>query len=610
MQALMLAAGMGKRLGEYTKDVTKCMVSINGKLLIDYAIEALLLAGIDKLIIVTGYKRERLKTYLREKYILPKSTKPLSITFIDNPSFDTTNNIYSLSLATQELLKDDTILLESDIIFERSVIKELVESKDKNLAVVSHFETWMDGTVTLLNKTNDIIGIIDKKNFNWQEIEQYYKTVNIYKFSAEFSKQYYVPFLNAYQTAFGTNAYYEQVLKVVSFLDHSSLRAYPISGNRWHEIDDAADLIIAKTKFSSGEEKLHLIQQNYGGYWRFPSLLDFCYLVNPYFPPEQLVTELKSNFDSLLRHYPSGDKQQSTLAGKIFNVSPEHIAVGNGAAELIAALGKSINGIIAIPYPTFNEYPERFINAQIVPIPIQPDFSYSIDTVLSTVKTNRASAVLLINPDNPSGHFLTQNDIVTLLNKLSTMPVKVIYDESFIDFAQPEKRYTLIQDTYLTKYPNLIVIKSISKSFGVPGLRLGILASSNNEFIQNIQRQTSIWNINSFAEYFLQIYDKYKNIYENACNQVYQERIRFAQALSQIKNLTVYKSEANYLLCKIDSGISAETLATSLLKQNIFIKDLSSKKGFENGQYIRLAIRNTEENNILLSALTELIYNK
>lgn len=245
----MLAAGMGKRLGRYTQNATKCMVPVNGKTLIEYCIEALLKAGIRTMIIVIGYKGDALKKFLDGKY--PK----MRITWIENPVYDKTNNIYSLFLASNELEKDDTILLESDLIFDPALIGELIENPEPNLAVVSHFEPWMDGTVTLIDSQNNITGMLGKKQFLWENIGDYYKTVNIYKLSKEFSSKYYVPFLAAYQEAYGQNEYYEQVLKVISFLDCTNLRAYPISGERWYEIDDMQDLAIASNRFACKEKK-------------------------------------------------------------------------------------------------------------------------------------------------------------------------------------------------------------------------------------------------------------------------------------------------------------------------------------------------------------------
>ena len=604
MQALMLAAGMGKRLGNYTKNATKCMVPVNGKTLIEYAIESLIYAGIKKFTMVVGYKKDVLKNFLKGKY------PQIQIDFIDNDVYDSTNNIYSLYLARDVLSSDDTILLESDLIFDKEIIREIVSSPEKNLAVVSHFENWMDGTVTVLNEEKAIKRIVSKSDFDWNKIDSYYKTVNIYKFSKEFSKNIYMPFLGAYQTAYSKNEYYETVLKVISYLDGDILKAHLVDGSRWYEIDDPADLKIASTRFSSGKEHLESMYKTFGGYWRYPAMLDFCYLVNPYFPPKALVNEMKQMSDILLESYPSGDKQQSLLAGKIFGVLPEHIAVGNGAAELIASISELSSGKVVVPFPTFNEYPNRFGNENTVWLPANEDFSYSVEDIVRSAEENSASYVLLINPDNPSGHFFTKQEVIVLAEQLSSKNVKLILDESFVDFAEPEIRFTFIDEELISKHKNVIVIKSISKSYGVPGIRLGVLVSGDESLIEKIQKNTSIWNINSFAEFFLQIFDKYKKFYGSACDKIAEERVRFSSELSKIPRVKVYESQANYLLCKLSGEaekIGSLGLAEKLLDgYNILIKDLSSKKGFEKGQFIRLAVRNCQDNDRLIFALKEI----
>ena len=201
MQALMLAAGMGKRLGRFTKDSTKCMVPVNGKTLIEYAIEALIELQIKKFVLVVGYKAEVLKEFIAQKFPQER-LQGLAIEYVENPWYDTTNNIYSLYLARDYLIQDDTLLLESDLIFKHSVLEQVLASNEKNIAVVSKYEPWMDGTCVLMNPSNEIVGMIDKAGFNWNNMEDYYKTVNIYKFSKEFSQNYYLPFLEAYQKAF------------------------------------------------------------------------------------------------------------------------------------------------------------------------------------------------------------------------------------------------------------------------------------------------------------------------------------------------------------------------------------------------------------------------
>jgi len=598
MQAIILAAGMGKRLGKYTQDGTKCMVRVNGKSLIERALEALIEVGIKRVVLVVGYRAERLRDFLAGRYA------ELEIIYVVNEIYATTNNIYSLWLAREHLAGDDTILLESDLIFQPQILKRLIADSEPNLAIVSKFEAWMDGTVTLMDEDRNIISVIDKAAFKWKRVEEYYKTVNIYKFSRHFSQSYYLPFLEAYLTAFGHNQYYEQVLKVLAMLEDVQFKALPVSAKLWYEIDDPNDLSVAETIFSKHEAKLELMQARYGGYWRFPGLLDYCYLVNPYFPPKRLIKEMKSSFTELLTQYPSGAAIQGSLAGKFFGIEPESAAVGNGAAELIDAVSRLLPGTIAIASPAFNEYPARFGPGRSLIFPTaSKDFSYTAEELEGAMKG--ADILVLVNPDNPSGHFLGEAETKGLIDRLISAGKRVIVDESFADFAVPEKRFTLLDEGYLAPRPGLLVIKSISKSYGVPGIRLGILASGDRSLIAAARKLVPVWNINSLGEFFLQIADKYKADYSYACDRLATERARFASALQATGRLAVYPSQANYLLCRLVDGTDSRKLAAQLLDdRRIFIKDLSGKSGFpSDGQFIRLAVRTTEENDQLTAAL-------
>ena len=608
MQAVLLAAGMGKRLGRYTNNGTKCMVRVNGISLIERTITALVACKIKRFIIVVGYKSDVLKQFIAQKFP-KKSLGGMEIEYIENTVYDKTNNIYSLYLARKELEKDETILLESDIIFKTDTLKSLVESKDKNVALVSQFEPWMDGTCAVLDDDHCITGIIDKQHFNWNDTKNYHKTVNIYKLSREFSQQFYIPFLEAYQKAFGKNEYYETVLRVLTFLNARTLKAQSVAGSEWHEIDDPEDLAVAENKFADTEQKLSQMAARYGGYWRFPEIKDFCYLVNPFFPTKRMDDELTANFSTLLRAYPSGAAEQSLLAGKLFSVLPEHIVVGNGAAELIHSFGDMITGKTAIPYPTFNEYPARFCHSETVAIPVHDDFSYTSADIVKTVTESGAKHVLLINPDNPSGHFLKKEAVIALLDALKEKDVTLIWDESFIDFAEPALRYTLIDEVTLSAYPNLVVIKSISKSYGVPGLRLGVLASSRTDLVQKVRKSNAIWNINSFGEYFLQIFGKYEKDYKKACDFLAAERTRFMQKLAEeIPNLTVFPSQANFVMGKLTGACSFSSLAQRALQDHaLLIKDLSQKKGFDGKPFLRLAVMSPKENDFCVSVLKSIL---
>lgn len=604
MQALILAAGMGKRLGKYTSDNTKCMLKVNGKTLIERAIEALVGAGINKLILVLGYKGENVKQFLLHDCDNP-AVKQIKLVFIDNPIYDKTNNICSLFLAIDEFKKEDTILLESDLIYEPELIKRIVEDEEPNLVSVAKYEQWMDGTVVKLNQdTNSIVEFIEKKDFNYRDIEKYYKTVNIYKFSKHFINKEFVPFLKAYIEAYGENEYYELILKIIAHLSRSSLKALDVSDLKWYEIDDSQDLDISTCLFSEGETKLNNLQKRFGGYWRFDELLDYCYLVNPYFPTKGLLNKINYFSQTLISEYPSGQKVNCICASRLFNdVDTNHLVVGNGAAELISTLGNILTGKMLLSKSVFNEYARCFNKCKLHKLNLaKTNYSYDIDALKEALQNH--DCLCIVNPDNPTGAFIKEKDMLSLLNQAKLQNKTIIFDESFIDFSEPDKRYTFITDDILNSFPNLIVIKSISKSYGVPGIRLGVLASSNEALIQEIKQKIPVWNINSYGEYFLQIANLYKNDYILSCDKIAIERERMARALKQTlpKNCHIFPSEANYLM--VDLGdINSTKLTIKLLNQNIFIKDLRTKPAFTGKNFIRLAIRSDTENNQLINCI-------
>lgn len=600
MQALLLAAGMGKRLGELTKDRTKCMVEVNGEMLIDRTIKILSHFDITRLIIVIGFEGQRLKTYVKEKY-----DGVIDIDFIENPIYYKTNNIYSLALAKDEMCKDDTILLESDLIYNQDMIQLLLSSPYNNAALVAKYESWMDGTMVQIDSNNNIVNFIPKSAFNYSAIETYYKTVNIYKFSKDFSANSFMPFLEAYCKAMGNNEYYEQVLSVLAHLHNTSLKALPITTEKWYEIDDVQDLDIASCIFSEDIEKLSMYHKRYGGYWRFPNMIDFCYLVNPYFPTKRMLDEMSSNYNILLRNYPSGMSVNQLLAAKMFNLNNDFIIVGNGAAELIKSLMNNIDGKVGMVFPTFEEYSNRKKPDDIVAYyPNNWSFSYNANDLIDFYGDKEISTLLIINPDNPSGNFIPKNQLLELCQWTKAQNIRLVVDESFVDFSEDFENNSLLHNNILLQYENLVVVKSISKSHGVPGLRLGVIASSDTNLIKIIKQDVAIWNINSFGEFYMQIFGKYSSDYINACHYYIEERKLFENELKKIPYLKILPSQANFFMLKVLPPHNSSDLAKELLnKYNILIKDCNNKTGVDQSNYIRLAIRDRHDNDLLINAL-------
>ena len=614
MQAIILAAGMGRRLGELTKENTKCMVPVNGVRLIDRLLRQLSTLPLTRIIIVIGYKGKELKEYIQSTFLVPPST--FHIDFVENPIYDKTNNIYSLSMVKEQLQQDDTLLIESDLIFSERLFPMILENPYPNLALVAKYESWMDGTMVRLDEDQYIVNFISKQAFDYADVDSYYKTVNIYKFSREFLQQQYVPFLDAYTKAVGNNEYYENVLRIISLLNSHNMKALPIGNEKWYEIDDKQDLDIAEALFADDQDVIRKYYGRYGGFWRFPQMLDFCYLVNPYFPSKRMKDELRSNFDTLLTEYPSGMKVNTLIASKSFGVSEPYIVPGNGAAELIKVLMEGMDGKVGFIRPSFEEYPNRYDPSQQVTfVPSNEDYRYTADDLMAYFGDADIKSLLLINPDNPSGNFILKADVLRLAQWCEERAIRLVVDESFVDFSDTRSEEcgvrsdnSLLSDAILESYPHMAVMKSISKSFGVPGLRLGILASADTDLIARIKKEVSIWNLNSFAEFFMQIYNKHESDYLKACDKFLAERDSFEQHLRSVPFLRVMPSQANYFLCEVLPPYTATEIVIHMLRQhNILTRDCSKKPGLDpTKQYMRIAVRNHEDNMRLIEGLRKM----
>ena len=593
---------MGRRLGELTKENTKCMVPVNGVRLIDRLLGQLSGLKLNRVIIVVGYQGQKLIDYIGNRY-----EGKLKIEFAENPIYDKTNNIYSLSMVKDKLQEDDTLLIESDLIFSDRFFPMIIENPYPNLALVAKYESWMDGTMVRLDEEQHIVNFISKDAFDYSDVDSYYKTVNIYKFSKDFLQHQYVPFLDAYTKAVGNNEYYENVLRIISMLNSHNMKALPVGNEKWYEIDDKQDLDIAEALFADDKDVIRKYYGRYGGFWRFPQMLDFCYLVNPYFPSKRMKDELRSNFDTLLTEYPSGMKVNTLIASKCFGVSEQYIVPGNGAAELIKVLMEGdTKGKTGFIRPTFEEYPNRFDKSlQVTFTPQNDDYRYTADDLIQFFGDKDIKTLMLINPDNPSGNFIPKADVLRLAKWCEDRNIRLVVDESFVDLSVDYKTNSLLSDEILEAYPHMAVMKSISKSFGVPGLRLGILASANKELIAHIKKEVSIWNLNSFAEFFMQIYNKHEKDYLKACDKFVAERADFERQLKTIPYLRVMPTQANYFLCEVLPPYTAtEIVVYTLRNHNILTRDCSQKPGLNpNKQYMRIAVRNHEDNTRLVEAL-------
>ena len=247
----------------------------------------------------------------------------------------------------------------------------------------------------------------------------------------------------------------------------------------------------------------------------------------------------------------------------------------------------------------------RYTGEEVVFTPDNDDFTYTADDLMDFFGDQDIRNLIVVNPDNPTGNYIPKADLLRLIDWAGARNIRLVVDESFADFAvEPDN--SLIDQSLLEGHPWLYVMKSISKSYGVPGLRLGVLASGDQQAIAEMKKDVAIWNINSFAEFYLQIEQKYEKDYTVALERIRAERQRFEAALAGIEGLRVIPSQANYVMVELQNGMSARALTRQLLNQYaILVKDLSSKVRRQDKQYLRLAVRDTRDNDQLIAALRQ-----
>ncbi|MBN2920629.1 MAG: aminotransferase class I/II-fold pyridoxal phosphate-dependent enzyme [Lactobacillus sp.] len=605
MQALLIADKKLKCTNINVENNLNCMIEINGIKLIERLLKQLDLLSLERIIITIGNQNEILEN------LISSFGLNTNIDFISSCESLENGDVYSLYAARDYLCEMDTLIINTNLILDYEILSDVVKDNNENLVVIDKYKSWMTGKTAILNNENEIVGIENKYNLNSLTLKDSYKLVGLYKFSKTFFKKLCLPILEICSKLSCDTISIENLLGCMFESNDIAIGTYLIKNNYWYSINDIQDIDLASTLFSSDDNYVaEKMFGSWGGYWRYPQYLDYFYLVTPYYPTKPLVDEIKANFENLLYHYPSGMKVNSLLAAKEFDIKQDNIVVGNGAAELIKSIMSTIKGRTGFIKPTFEEYPNRLPEEEhIVFNVMSDDFSYSAEDIINYFYDKEIKNLIVVNPENPSGNYIEKKSMKKLLNWTKANNIKLIVDESFVDFVD-EENPTLIKQGVLDEYSNLYVVKSISKSYGVPGLRLGILASSDRETISWMKKDVSIWNINSFAEFYMQISNKYHKDYERALKLFREERKSFQQDLSEIEDLRIIPSQANYIMVELLNGIDAEWLKCKMLKdEKIFIKTLEKK--INNGKhYLRLAIRNHSDNTQFIYALKKVLSNR
>ena len=339
------------------------------------------------------------------------------------------------------------------------------------------------------------------------------------------------------------------------------------------------------------------------GYEKAKEIVDFCFIANPYYPTPEMLEDLKENFPNLIKSYPSSNPatSQKHLAA-VLHVNPDNLIIGNGATELIVLINTTLIDRIAVPVPTFGEYIEKLKDQRDAELyELRPEVNYRLHLpdYLAWVRRRGLKALLLINPGNPTGQLFSLDEMIDLMHRAKDMEL-VIVDESFIDFAgDPVPSLLQVAD----RFSNLLLVRSMSKHCGVPGLRLGY-AYSGNLFVLNRMRQfIPTWNVNTLAQYFLSLLPSTDNGYQEARRRLIGDVRELYNDLRAVPGIDIYPTGANFILIKIKGGMTAAKLQGLLLKNHgMYVRDCSNKIGMDDF-HIRVASQGREKDSRLVEAL-------
>ena len=359
--------------------------------------------------------------------------------------------------------------------------------------------------------------------------------------------------------------------------------------------------------YKTRSEKYKFICGQHGGYYRH-DFVDHAYLYNLYFPPEAFFADLKNQIHDIVLNYPVAQDALAKLVGKIIDQPAERIVVGNGAAELIKIVSGHIAGRLIVPVPSFNEYANASPSGHVVEFPLEfPSFQLDVDKFAAEALRVKADIAVVVSPNNPTSLLVPKPDLIRLAKKLERHNCMLIIDESFLDFAENPDQFSLEQD--IENWPNVAIFKSMSKAYGICGLRIGYMLTAHSKFAEAVRNGVHIWNINGFAEEFLRRLPDYKQDFIESCKKVKSDRDSLFKKLCGIKGMTVFKPDANFVFCRLpDSAQSAPEITKKLfIQHNMYIKDCAGKTQPDSDRYIRIASRTEAENCKLVDALIDVM---
>ena len=587
MKAIILAAGIARRMLPLSENRHKTLLPIGESTVLGRIMDGLLELGVRDITLVTGHRAGELRDALATRY------PELPIRYVHNPRYAETNNIVSLALALEQVpADDDVILIESDLIFAPSLLRALTLPGDDNLALVDRYRPGMDGTVVAV-EGGFITGVfpphLQGESFRHDDK---FKTLNIYRFNRDFLEKRFKPLLSCYANLIDGNVYYELVLGMLVNMQRERIRALVVDAP-WAEVDDPNDFASACFTFEPGE-RARILERGAGGHWNF-DLLDFHFLRNLHFPTDAMIAAVRQALPGLLRNYGSSQEVLDQKLGWHLKTTPGRAIALHGASQIYPGLPELLGpGPVLSPQPTFGEYRRTF--------PGQQTYADAPGIDLAALEAQAAgvSTIVFVSPNNPTGTTLPTEWLHDFAARHPKQ--RVIVDESFVDFSGERPLVERLEEKPLG---NVLVLKSLSKTLGVPGLRLGYAYTSDPELQRAIRARIPIWNLSAPAEFFLELSLKFRPELTASFQRSAADREDLAARLRALDCVAqVFPSGGDFLLVRLrgEAPAAGRRMLEALLARNLYVKDVSERFS-PPAPWLRLAVRLPADHARLCEAL-------
>lgn len=589
MTAIILAAGFGRRMRPLSDTTHKALLPVGNSTILGRIFDGLLSINVTDIVVVTGYRADDVRAFCAAAY------PTLPVRFVHNERYEQTNNIVSLSLAMAHTPLDrDVIVIECDLLFDAGVLQHLLRPTPGNIALVDRYRPGMDGTVVAVE--DGLITHVYPPHLQGPQFlyDDKFKTLNIYRFDRDFCANTFKPLLDCYANLIDGNVFYELVLGMLVNMQRQRIQAAVVDGSKWAEVDDPNDLAAARFQFEPSS-RAAILDRAMGGHWSF-DVTDFAYMRNLRFPTDAMMAAMRQALPAVMRSYGSTQRVLNQKLAWHLLCDVSRVQVLHGASQIYPMLKRMVGDRPVLrPEPTFGEYARMFPSGA-----TYPD-SAAVDLAALEQRIPPNGVVVIVTPNSPTGTVIDSGWIFDCATRHPQ--ATFIVDESFIDFSDQVSVVTRLEARPLK---NVLVIKSLSKSFGVPGLRLGYVYTADAAVIQELDQEIPVWNLGGPAEFFLELMLKFRPDFERSLAATKSDRASFASALEALPIVDrVHSSGGNFLLVTLkgdDPGMGARIRTHLLERFSIDVKDVSDRV-LPKAPRLRLAVRLPHENARFCEAL-------